>query len=116
MDWLTVDDAVTSEREFYLLWGGAALAYGGGDVVTTVALAFYAPGLQEGNPVVATAVDAFGLGGLVAAKLAVFACCLALSVYAMHAWRDRVSYAFPPLLLAAVGAALTALNLRLLVG
>ncbi|MFB6271063.1 MAG: hypothetical protein ABEH83_14050 [Halobacterium sp.] len=111
-----VADGVTDENEFYWLWIAATTAYGVGDVVTTVALVFYAPHVQEGNPLVAAAVDSLGLAGLVALKLAVFLGCLALSVYAMHAWRDRTLYAFPPLLLAALGTLLTAVNVRLLLG
>lgn len=114
MEWLSVDEAVTDEREFYWLWVAATAGYGVGDVATTVALVFYAPGLREGNPVVAAALDAFGLGGLVAVKLAVFLACLAVSVYAMHAWGDRVLYAFPPVVLAVLGTALTLVNLGLL--
>lgn len=116
MEWLGVDDAVSSEAEFYWLWIGATAAYGVGDMVTTIALVFYAPGVTEGNPVVAAALGSFGLAGLVAAKLAVFVGCLGLSVYAMHAWADRVMFAFPPLLLAALGTVLTLVNVRLLLG
>jgi hypothetical protein len=116
MEWLGVDDAVGNENEFYWLWIAATTAYGVGDVVTTIALVLYAPHVQEGNPLVALAVDSFGVAGLVALKLAVFFGLLALSVYAMHAWRDRVLYAFPPVLLTALGTVLTLLNVRLLLG
>lgn len=116
MEWLGVDEAVSNETEFYWLWMGATAAYGVGDVVTTIALVFYAPGVQEGNPLVAAAIGSFGLAGLVVLKLAVFFGCLGLSVYAMHAWADRVLYAFPPVLLAVLGTGLTVLNLGLLLG
>lgn len=116
MECLGVDDAVGGENEFYWLWIAATTAYGVGDIVTTIALVFYAPHVQEGNPLVAAAVGSFGVAGLVALKLAVFVGCLALSVYAMHAWADRVLYAFPPVLLTALGTALTLLNVGLLLG
>lgn len=114
MEWANVDDTIGGEQEFYWLWIAATTTYGVGDVVTTVALVNYAPAVKEANPIVAVALDALGLPGLVTLKLAVFFACLALSVRAMHAWEDRVLYVFPPIVLAVLGAVLTALNLVLL--
>ncbi|GAA0652559.1 hypothetical protein [Salarchaeum japonicum] len=114
MRWLTVDGDVGSEQEFYWLWILATTGYGVGDIVTTVALVYYAPAVREGNPLVAFALDSLGLAGLVGVKLAAFFACLALSVYAMHAWKDRFVYLTPPVALAGVGFLLTVLNVRLL--
>ena len=114
MELLTVDPEVGNEQEFYWLWILATTTYGVGDIVTTVALVFYAPAVREGNPLVAVALQTFGLGGLVALKLAVFFGCLGLSVYAMNVWKDRFLYVFPPLVLAVVGTVLTVLNVSLL--
>lgn len=114
MKWQTVDDAVGSEQEFYWLWILATTTYGVGDVVTTIALVYYSPAVREANPIVDLALDSLGLAGLVAVKLAVFFACLALSVWSMHEWGDRVLYVFPPAVLAILGAFLTVLNLLLL--
>jgi hypothetical protein len=114
MEWRTVDEAVSTEQEFYWLWILATTTYGVGDVVTTIALVYYAPAVRESNPVVSLALDHLGLGGLVALKLAAFFGCLGLSVYAMHAWRDRFVYGFPPFVLALVGLWLTVVNIALL--
>ncbi|MFB6073161.1 MAG: hypothetical protein ABEJ88_09355 [Halobacterium sp.] len=114
MEWYSVDESIGTEDEFYWLWILATATYGVGDVVTTVALVYYAPGVREGNPVVSAALASLGLGGLVTVKLAVFFGCLALSLWSMHAWKDRVLYVFPPLVLSVVGVVLTVLNLGLL--
>ncbi|MEE6211155.1 hypothetical protein U3A55_13475 [Salarchaeum sp. III] len=114
MRWLTVDGDVGSEQEFYWLWILATTGYGVGDIVTTVALVFYAPAVREGNPLVAFALERLGLLGLVSVKLAAFVLCLGVSVYAMHAWKDRFVYLTPPVALTVVGLFLTALNLSLL--
>ena len=115
MEWLAIEPDVGGDQEFYWLWILATTAYGVGDIVTTVALVFYEPAVREGNPLVTIALQTFGLSGLVALKLAVFFACLGLSVYAMHAWKDRFLYVFPPLLLAVVGTVLTFLNVSLLI-
>jgi len=114
MRWLTVDRSVATEREFYALWTLATAAYGVGDIVTTIALVFYAPHVREGNPLVAFALSELGLAGLVVVKLAVFFACFAVSLYAMHAWRDRFVFALFPAVLALLGVFLTATNLALL--
>ena len=114
MEWHTVDDAVGGTQEFYWLWIFATTTYGVGDIVTTVALVYYAPAIREANPLVEAAIASLGLTGLVGLKLAVFVVCLALSVRAMHAWRDRVLYVLPPVVLGVTGLALTVLNIRLM--
>lgn len=115
MEWSSVDPEVGGRQEFYWLWILATTAYGVGDIVTTVALVFYAPAVREGNPLVAVALQTFGLGGLIALKLVVFFSYIGLSVYAMHVWKDRFLYVVLPLSLAIVGGVLTILNLSLLV-
>ena len=115
MEWVTIDESVGTEQEFYWLWIGATTTYGVGDVVTTIALVYFAPEVQEANPVINAALDTLGLAGLVVLKLAVFFALLAVSVNAMHVWKDRSLYAFPPLLLAILGTILTVLNINLIV-
>jgi len=100
-------------REFYSLWIAATTTYGVGDVVSTIAFLRYVPAVSEANPLVAGAVDAFGLGGLVALKIAVYLAMLWISVQGANEG-DAHLYYFPPILLALVGAILTASNLRLL--
>lgn len=114
MEWVTIDESVGSEQEFYWLWIAATTAYGVGDIVTTIALVSFAPAVQEANPLVNLGLDTLGLPGLVVLKLVVFFILLAISVTAMHVWNDRFLYAFPPLLLAILGTVLTARNIRLL--
>jgi hypothetical protein len=112
--WLTLDGTRFSETEFTRLWFLAAVTYGVGDVVTTIAL-FGSPRLQEANVVLSTAIQAFGQVGLVGAKLTVFGLCIAVSLWSAHAG-DRFGYYFPPTALAVTGAFTTAFNLRLLIG
>lgn len=100
-------------NEFYWLWIAATATYGVGDLVTTIAFRGYVPAVTEGNPVVAAALDAFGLPGLVALKTAVYLVMLWISVVGARDG-DRLLYYFPPVLLTAVGTYLTASNLRLL--
>jgi len=114
MEWVTIDESVGSEQEFYWLWIAATTAYGVGDVVTTIALVYFAPGVQEANPVVNGGLETLGLPGLVILKLAVFFILLGISVNAMHVWKDRSLYVFPPLVLAILGTVLTVLNIRLM--
>lgn len=104
------------EREFYWLWFLAAATYGAGDVLTTMVLTLSSDRLAEANGLVAASVDAFGVPGLVAVKLAVFSGCLAVQSYALRDSDDRVVAYAPPVVLAVVGAFATAYNLRLLVG
>ncbi|MEF8780703.1 MAG: hypothetical protein V5A46_08500 [Haloferacaceae archaeon] len=101
--------------EFYWLWIFATATYGVGDVVSTVALVSFVPHLSEANPVVRLAMDSLGLWGLVAAKVAAFLVMVWIS-YLGARDGDGLMYYFPPLLLAAVGTAVTAVNLRLLFG
>lgn len=113
---LSLDAAATTRREFVLLWWLATTAYGVGDVVTTVALFQFHPGVTEGNPVVAVAMTGFGIWGLVLAKLLAFAGGFGLSLYAVHVWRDRFLYYLPPLAFTLVGVFFTVYNVRLMLG
>ncbi|MGQ3327720.1 MULTISPECIES: hypothetical protein [Halorubrum] len=100
-------------QEFYWLWIAATATYGVGDVVSTIAFLEYVPTIQEANPVVAFALDSFGLGGLVALKIAVYLVMLWISVSGARDG-DGLLYYFPPVLLTIVGTYLTASNMRLL--
>ena len=85
-------------------------------MVTTIALVRYHAGASEGNPLLVHLVDAFGLGGLVGAKLFVFAVCFGLSFYAVRVWHDRFIYYFAPLVLSLFGVFVTVYNVRLMIG
>ena len=100
-------------REFYWLWIAATATYGVGDIVSTIAFLEYVPTVDEANPVVALALDSFGLGGLVALKIVVYLVMLWISVSGARDG-DAFLYYFPPALLTLVGASLTASNVRLL--
>ena len=100
-------------REFYSLWIAATTTYGVGDIVSTIAFLEYVPTVDEANPVVAGALDAFGLAGLVALKIAVYLVMLWISVYGAREG-DSLLYYFPPVLLTVVGLVLTGSNVWLL--
>ncbi len=114
-DWLHLDGTPFDEVEFRRLWLAAAVTYGVGDVITTIALVRFSAALAEGNSVLRTAFERFGLTGLVGLKLGVFLACLAVSLDAARR-NDSTLYYLPPALLTVVGAFTTAYNLRLLVG
>lgn len=113
---LSLEPAPTTRREFVLLWIVATSGYGVGDVVTTIALVRYHPVVSEGNPLLARTMDAFGLAGLVGAKLLVFAVCFGLSFYAVRVWRDRFLYYLAPIVLLLFGVFFTVYNVRLMLG
>ncbi|RAW45880.1 hypothetical protein DQW50_06630 [Halorubrum sp. 48-1-W] len=100
-------------REFYTLWIAATSTYGVGDIVSTIAFLTYVPEIDEANPIVALALDSFGLAGLVALKIAVYLVMLWISVVGARDG-DGLLYYFPPVLLTAVGLYLTASNVRLM--
>ncbi|PAU84300.1 hypothetical protein CK500_07685 [Halorubrum salipaludis] len=100
-------------QQFYWLWIAATATYGVGDIVSTIAFLEYVPTIQEANPIVAFALEAFGLGGLVALKIAVYLIMLSISVHGAREG-DGLLYYFPPVLLTVVGTYLTASNVRLL--
>jgi len=96
-------------REFYTLWIVATTTYGVGDVVSTIAFLTYVPEMEEANPIVAAAIDAFGFAGLVALKIAVYLIMVWISVLGARD-DDALLYYFPPVLLTLVGLFLTANN------
>jgi len=100
-------------REFYTLWIAATTTYGVGDVVSTIAFLNYVPEIEEGNPVVVAALDAFGLAGLVGLKIAVYLVMLWISVHGAREG-DGLLYYFPPVLLTLVGVFLTTNNVWLM--
>lgn len=102
--------------QFYWLWIVATTTYGVGDVVTTIALLHFDASVGEANALLRTAVETFGLAGLVGLKLGVFFLCLGLHVYAIRDTDDPVVVYGPPAVLAVFGAFTTAFNVRLLLG
>ncbi|WP_144799247.1 hypothetical protein [Halorubrum depositum] len=100
-------------QEFYWLWIAATATYGVGDVVSTIAFLEYVPTIDEANPVVALALDSFGLSGLVLLKIVVYLVMVWISVSGARDG-DALLYYFPPVLLTLVGTYLTASNVRLL--
>lgn len=113
-DWYTFEGGPFSEVSFVRVWMLALVTYGVGDVVTTIALVWFVPGLGEANPLVVFAVATFGGGGYLALKLLAFFASLGISLWAGFQEADPVFFFGPPLLLAAVGAVLTGYNLWLL--
>ncbi|MES3160179.1 MAG: response regulator [Halorubrum sp.] len=101
--------------EFYGLWLVAALTYGVGDVVSTLYAVFGVPGVDEANPVVDALLVNFGVPGFLFLKLLVFLVLISVSVQGARTG-DRFSYYWPPLLASALGIALTAWNVSLVVG
>lgn len=101
-------------REFYGLWLLAALAYGVGDVLSTVYAVFVIPGIQEANPIVDVLLANFGIGGFLIFKLLVFLVLITISVQGART-DDRFSYYWPPLVATVLGVGLTAWNLWLVV-
>lgn len=67
--------------------------------------------MEEGNPIVAAAIDAFGFTGLVVLKIGVYLVMLSISVLGARDG-DTLLYYFPPVLLTVVGLVLTGLNVR----
>ncbi|WP_459194576.1 hypothetical protein [Halosimplex sp. J119] len=109
------ESVVEREQEFYWLWIAATVAYGVGDIVTTLAILGYGDdlGVRESNLLVQTVFDGFGRNGIVFLKYAVFFGCLAVSLYAAEKLDWELYYA-PPLILAVLGTVITIHNLRLI--
>ena len=103
------------KTEFYALWLAAALTYGVGDVLSTVYAVMTVPGLIEGNPVVNTLLQNFGLSGFLLFKLLVFFVLISISVQGARS-RERLSYYWPPAVMTALGVGLTGWNVRLILG
>lgn len=103
------------ERRFRLIWLLAAATYGVGDIVTTIAIIFFAPGLQEANPLIRAAASSMGSFGVVPLKLLVFFYFIGISVYFARNGDEWLSYA-PPVVLVVTGALVTVHNLLGLAG
>jgi len=87
----------------------ATTTYGVGDVVSTIAFLTYVPEMEEANPIVVAAIDAFGFAGLVALKIVVYLIMVWISVLGARDG-DALLYYFPPVLLTLVGLFLTVNN------
>lgn len=105
----------TRTAGFYALWAAAALTYGVGDVVSTVYATMAIPGLLEGNPVVNTLLENFGVSGFLLLKLLVFLVLISVSVQGARS-HERFSYYWPPVVMTGLGLLLTGWNLRLILG
>lgn len=106
--------AVPARRHvFYGLWLVAALAYGLGDLLTTVTILTSATHVAETNLLITVVFDALGNAGLLALKLTVLLCGLWVSVTAITHWEaHHLSYG-PPVILATLGTLVTAHNVHL---
>lgn len=113
--WFSLEGTKFGEREFTNLWLLATGAFGVGDTVTTIALIRYSDTVIEGNPVLQTAVNQFGLGSLVGLKIFAFFTCLALCLDAAQAG-DKLWYYAPPIVLTLAGCFTTVYNIRLMIG
>lgn len=98
------------ERRFRQLWLVAAATYGVGDIVTTIAILFFHPGVREANPFIRIAARSFGSLGVVSLKLAVFIGFILVSVYFARNGDKWLSYA-PPVVLTVTGSVVTIHNL-----
>ncbi|MUW14241.1 hypothetical protein GJ633_05890 [Halorubrum sp. CBA1125] len=105
----------TRAREFYVLWLVAALAYGVGDVVSTLYATVAVPGLIEGNPVVGSILSTAGIPGFLLLKVLVLLVLISVSVQGARS-HERFSYYWPPVLATGLGVLLTGWNLRLILG
>lgn len=113
-DWLTFEGVSFSQTAFSRAWLVALAAYGVGDVVTTIALVWFSPFHVEANPIIASAIAAFGGGGFLALKLLVFYACIGVSVWYGALEEDTLLFYGPPAVLCVLGFATTAFNVALL--
>jgi DNA-binding NarL/FixJ family response regulator len=105
----------TRSRTFYALWLLAVLAYGVGDIVSTLYATLAVPGFVEANPVVSGVLETSGLPGFLLLKLLVFFVLISISVHGARN-RDRFSYYWPPVVATGIGVLLTGWNVRLVIG
>lgn len=115
--WFSLEDThfEGDEDRFRLVWLIAVATYGVGDIVTTTAVVFFDPGIQEANPLIREAAKSFGSLGVVPLKLAVFFGFIWVSVYFARNGDERLSYA-PPAVLTLMGSLVTVHNLIGLAG
>lgn len=103
---------------FYVVWALAALTYGVGDVVTTLAIYYVSDVVHESNALVAASLQTFGRPGLVGLKLVVFIVFVFAQVFLLSRADsedpDWLLILSPPVLLWVVGILTTAINSWLL--
>lgn len=116
-DWLSLGGTPYEGREhrFRHLWLVAAATYGVGDIVTTVAVIFFHPELNEANPLLRQAARTWGHLGIVPLKLFVFVLFIAISVYFARNDEELLSYA-PPVVLTVMGGLVTVYNILGMLG
>lgn len=115
-NWLTLEGLPFDVGWFWGAWILAILAYGVGDVMTTIALVWSTPAYVEANPIIAWAIGAFGGGGFLGVKLLSFYGALGLSIWGGAGDEDHLLFYGPPVALALFGFVTTVLNLNLLFG
>ncbi|MFB6104205.1 MAG: hypothetical protein ABEJ57_03855 [Halobacteriaceae archaeon] len=104
-----------ADQRFYWLWIVATLAYGVGDILTTLTILIADVGIREANLLLRHAFEHLGEWGVVALKLGVFVGALGVSVAGAELWEDPELYYTPPLVLIVIGTVVTTYNLYLLV-
>lgn len=97
----------------YILWIVAGITYGIGDLVTTLYALLFVPGLGEGNLLVLSVLQSFGIPGFVGLKIIAFILAIRISMRGAGS-NDRVAFYAPPIAVAAAGAVLTGWNLLLI--
>lgn len=116
LDTMLAGEAILEgEQQFYWLWILATIAYGVGDILTTLTILTVDLGIQEANLLIRHAFTHLGQWGVVGLKLGVFIGAIALSVAAAELWDDRDLYYAPPIVLILMGTVVTANNLYLMV-
>jgi hypothetical protein len=106
-------DRTLDQRTFLFVWAIAALTYGAGDMLTTLAITAH-PLVTEANVLIETLMARFGQGGLIATKGAVFGGCLLLCIQPFSEERYPFLYLAPPVSLSIFGAFITTYNVVLL--
>ena len=114
VDWYTFEGSKYSGDRFTAVWLVALLTYGVGDIVTTIAIAWFSLAHVEANPLIAEAITLFGGGGYLALKLLAFFLAIGISVWAGVQESDPVLFYGPLAILAVVGLGLTLWNAWLL--
>ena len=112
--WFSFDGSRFEEDRFTQAWLLALAAYGVGDIVTTIGLVWFSPVHVEANPIIAGAISLFGGGGFLGLKLLVFYAAIGVSLWGGLADEDSLLFYGPPLVLAAFGLLVTAINVSLL--
>ncbi len=114
-NWYTLDGSPFSRDRFTSVWVVALLSYGVGDIVTTMALAWFSRATMEANPLIAWAVTNVGGGGYLGLKLLAFYAALGISLWGGVRDTDSLLFYGPPVALAIVGLMITLSNTVLFV-